>query len=150
MKISVIGGGYVGLVSAVCFAQLGHTVGLIEIDIDRASSISRGSPQIYEKGLEALLSKHLEKSLHVSTAYDAIPDTEIFFICVGTPEGDNGHPDLSMIQSACQSLGRSLIDMDSYHVVVVKSTVPPGPPRALWSPPSWNTPKGQGMKSAFA
>ncbi|MDD5735958.1 MAG: UDP-glucose/GDP-mannose dehydrogenase family protein [Methanothrix soehngenii] len=134
MKISVIGGGYVGLVSAVCFAQLGHTVGLIEIDIDRASSISRGSPQIYEKGLEALLSKHLEKSLHVSTAYDAIPDTEIFFICVGTPEGDNGHPDLSMIQSACQSLGRSLIDMDSYHVVVVKSTVPPGTTEGLVVP----------------
>ncbi len=123
-----------GLVSAVCFAQLGHTVGLIEIDIDRASSISRGSPQIYEKGLEALLSKHLEKSLHVSTAYDAIPDTEIFFICVGTPEGDNGHPDLSMIQSACQSLGRSLIDMDSYHVVVVKSTVPPGTTEGLVVP----------------
>ena len=134
MKISVIGGGYVGLVSAVCFAQLGHTVGLIEIDIDRASSISRGSPQIYEKGLEALLSKHLEKSLHVSTAYDAIPDNEIFFICVGTPEGDNGHPDLSMIQSACQSLGRSLIDMDSYHVVVVKSTVPPGTTEGLVVP----------------
>ena len=134
MKLSVIGGGYVGLVSAVCFAQLGHTVGLIEIDIDRASSISRGSPQIYEKGLEALLSKHLEKSLHVSTAYDAIPDTEIFFICVGTPEGDNGHPDLSMIQSACQSLGRSLIDMDSYHVVVVKSTVPPGTTEGLVVP----------------
>ena len=134
MKISVIGGGYVGLVSAVCFAQLGHTVDLIEIDPDRARSISQGSPQIYEKGLEALLSKHLEKSLHVSTAYDAIPDTEIFFICVGTPEGDNGHPDLSMIQSACQSLGRSLIDMDSYHVVVVKSTVPPGTTEGLVVP----------------
>ena len=105
MKISVIGGGYVGLVSAVCFAQLGHTVDLIEIDPDRARSISQGSPQIYEKSLEALLSKHLEKSLHVSTAYDAIPDTDISFICVGTPEGDNGNPDLSIVQSACQSLG---------------------------------------------
>ena len=134
MKISVIGGGYVGLVSAVCFAQLGHTVDLIEIDIDRARSISQGSPQIYEKGLEALLSKHLEKSLHVSTAYDAIPDTDISFICVGTPEGDNGHPDLSMVQSACQSLGRSLRDKDSYHVVAMKSTVPPGTTEGLVVP----------------
>ncbi|MBP7069236.1 MAG: UDP-glucose/GDP-mannose dehydrogenase family protein [Methanothrix sp.] len=134
MKISVIGGGYVGLVSAVCFAQLGHTVGLIEIDIDRASSISRGSPQIYEKGLEALLSKHLEKSLHVSEGYDNIPDTDLSFICVGTPEGDNGNPDLSIVQSACQSLGRSLRDKDSYHVVVVKSTVPPGTTEGLVVP----------------
>ena len=134
MKISVIGGGYVGLVSAVCFAQLGHTVDLIEIDIDRASSISQGSPQIYEKGLEALLSKHLEKSLHVSIAYDAIPDTDISFICVGTPEGDNGDPDLSIVQSACRSLGRSLRDKDSYHVVVVKSTVPPGATEGLVVP----------------
>lgn len=134
MRISVIGGGYVGLVSAVCFAQLGHTVELIEIDIDRASSISQGSPQIYEKSLEALLSKHLEKSFHVSTAYDAIPDTDISFICVGTPEGDNGDPDLSIVQSACQSLGRSLRDKDSYHVVVVKSTVPPGATEGLVVP----------------
>ena len=66
MKISVIGGGYVGLVSSVCFAQLGHTVELIEIDLDRARSISQGRPQIYEKGLEALLAEHLGESLHVS------------------------------------------------------------------------------------
>lgn len=79
----------------------------------------------------------------MSTAYDAIPDTEIFFICVGTPEGDNGHPDLSMIQSACQSLGRSPIDMDSSCGGREAAPSPPGPPRALWSPPSWNTPKGR-------
>jgi UDPglucose 6-dehydrogenase len=134
MKISVIGGGYVGLVSAVCFAQLGHTVDLIEIDMDRARSICQGRPQIYEKGLEALLSKHLEKSLHVSEGYDNIPDTDLSFICVGTPEGDNGNPDLSIVQSACQSLGRSLRDKYSYHVVVVKSTVPPGTTEGLVVP----------------
>ena len=134
MKISVIGGGYVGLVSAVCFAQLGHSVDLIEIDPDRARYISQGKPQIYEKSLEALLAKHLKKSLHVSTAYDVIPDTDISLICVGTPEGDNGSPDLSIVQSACQSLGRSLRDKDSYHVVVVKSTVPPGTTEGLVVP----------------
>ena len=134
MKISVIGGGYVGLVSAVCFAQLGHSVDLIEIDPDRARYIRQGKPQIYEKGLEALLAKHLKKRLHVSTAYDVIPDTDISLICVGTPEGDNGSPDLSIVQSACQSLGRSLRDKDSYHVVVVKSTVPPGTTEGLVVP----------------
>ena len=134
MKISVIGGGYVGLVSAVCFAQLGHSVDLIEIDPDRVRYISQGKPQIYEKGLEALLAKNLKKSLHVSTAYDVIPDTDISLICVGTPEGDNGSPDLSIVQSACQSLGRSLRDKDSYHVVVVKSTVPPGTTEGLVVP----------------
>ncbi len=134
MKISVIGGGYVGLVSAVCFAQLGHAVELIEINGERAISICQCRPQIFENGLEALLSKHLEKSLHVSTAYDAIPDTDISFICVGTPEGEGGSPDLSMVQSACRSLGRSLEDKDSYHVVIVKSTVPPGTTEGLVVP----------------
>lgn len=134
MKISVIGGGYVGLVSAVCFAQLGHTVELVEIDPDRARSISQGRPQIYEKNLEALLAEHLGKSLHVSSVYNAIPDTDISFICVGTPEGDDGSPNLSMIQSACQSLGRSLRDKNSYHVVAMKSTVPPGTTEGLVIP----------------
>lgn len=134
MKISVIGGGYVGLVSAVCFAQLGHTVELIEIDPDRARSIGQCRPQIYEKGLEALLAEHLGESLHVSSAYDAIPDTDISFICVGTPEGDDGSPDLSMVSSACLSLGRSLRDKNSYHVVAMKSTVPPGTTEGLVIP----------------
>lgn len=134
MKISVIGAGYVGLVSSVCFAELGHLVNLIEIDLDRARSISQGMPMIYEKGLEALLSKHLNKSLHVSTTYEGIPDTDLSFICVGTPEGDDGSPNLSMISSACQSLGRSLKDNDSYHVVVMKSTVPPGTTESLVIP----------------
>lgn len=134
MKISVIGGGYVGLVSAVCFAGLGHSVELIEIDRDRARSISQDRPQIFEKGLEALLSNHLEKGLHVSSGYDAIPDTDLSFICVGTPEGDDGSPDLSMVQSACQSLGRSLRDKNSYHVVAMKSTVPPGTTEGLVIP----------------
>ena len=134
MKISVIGGGYVGLVSSGCFAQLGHTVELIEIDRDRARSISQGRPQIYEKGLEALLTEHLGQNLHVSATYDAIPDTDLSFICVGTPEGDDGSPDLSMVQSACQSLGRSLRDKNSYHVVAMKSTVPPGTTEGLVIP----------------
>ena len=126
MKISVIGGGYVGLVSSVCFAELGHLVNLIEIDEYKAESICCGRPVIFENGLEVLLSKHLGGNLHVSTNYDDIPNTDLSFICVGTPQGDDGQADLSMIQSACSSLGKSLKDKNSYHVVVLKSTAPPG------------------------
>lgn len=134
MKISVIGGGYVGLISAACLAQLGHWVELIEIDPDRARSISQGRPQIYEKGLEALLSKHLGERLHVSSIYDHIAESDLSFICVGTPEGEGGRPDLSMVQSACRSLGRSLRDKSSYHLVVMKSTVLPGTTEGLVIP----------------
>ena len=138
-----------GLGLQVCFAQLGHTVELIEIDRDRARSISQGRPQIYEKGLEALLTEHLGQNLHVSATYDAIPDTDLSFICVGTPEGDDGSPDLSMVQSACQSLGRSLRDKNSYHVVAMKSTVPPGTTEGLVIPTVLKHSAGREVKMGF-
>ena len=126
MRISVIGGGYVGLVSSACFAELGYLVNLIEIDRDKTQAISECKPHLYEKGLETLLSTHIGKSLHIYTNYDRISSSDATFICVGTPHGADGHLDLSMVKSACRSIGESLKDSDAFHVVVVKSTVPPG------------------------
>ncbi|HOK58247.1 MAG TPA: UDP-glucose/GDP-mannose dehydrogenase family protein [Methanothrix sp.] len=128
MRISVIGGGYVGLVSAVCFAELGHSVDLVEIDRAKCDAINAGHPPIYENGLEELLSAHAGKNLHAYVEYDHIKYSDIIFICVGTPQGPDGHPDLSNIISSSESIGRALRDTDDtrYHVVVVKSTVPPG------------------------
>jgi UDPglucose 6-dehydrogenase len=134
MRISVIGGGYVGLVSSVCFAELGHLVGLVEIDPEKAESINSGKPLIYENGLEQLLSIHASRNLHACQNYDTIPASDLSFICVGTPMGVDGYADLTWISSACRSLGQSLKDNDDYHVVVVKSTVPPGTTEGLIMP----------------
>jgi UDPglucose 6-dehydrogenase len=134
MRISVIGGGYVGLVSSACFAELGHLVSLIETDEDKVKSITSGKSPIFESGLEELLSIHAGQNLHAFANYDSPPASDLSFVCVGTPQGIDGHADLSMIVSASQALGRSLRDKNEYHVVVVKSTVPPGTTESLVMP----------------
>jgi UDPglucose 6-dehydrogenase len=134
MRISVVGGGYVGLVSAACFAQLGHCVDVIEIDEEKAEAINEGRSPIYEKGLEELLSRHVGVSLCARAGYDRVSDTDISFICVGTPPGPGGGADLSMVEKAGRSLGESLQERRGYHVVVVKSTVPPGTTENLVMP----------------
>ncbi len=134
MKVSVIGGGYVGLVSSACFAELGHSVDLIEIDEERVEAINSGKPPIYEKGLEELLRKHAGHDLRANSGYDDLLNSDISFICVGTPSGSDGSADLSMIEAASRSIGESLKGREGYHVVVVKSTVPPGTTQNLVIP----------------
>ena len=126
MKISVIGGGYVGLVSAACFADMGHDVSVIEIDKKKVECINSGISPIYEKGLQDLLSIHSGQALHATTSYDNISNSDLSMICVGTPPRADGSSDLSMMDSCSASIGKALHDIDRYHVVTVKSTVPPG------------------------
>jgi UDPglucose 6-dehydrogenase len=134
MRISVVGGGYVGLVSAVCFSQLGHNVDLIEIDPTKVEAINQGRPPIYENGLEEILLAHAGKNLTATSSYESIPDSEVVLICVGTPPAQDGGADLSMIASAARSIGIALQKSDEYHVVAVKSTVPPGTTEHLVRP----------------
>jgi UDPglucose 6-dehydrogenase len=134
MKISVVGGGYVGLVSSASFAELGHSVELIEVDADKVRAINSAEPPIHEKGLGELLSRHVGRNLKASCDYDRVRDADLSFICVGTPPGPDGSADLSMAMSASRSLGESLQGRDGYHVVVVKSTVPPGTTQNLIMP----------------
>lgn len=117
-----------GLVSSVCFAELGHSVNLIEIDENKSKAINSGKSPIYESGLEDLLSSHIGRNLHASTDYDAISSTDMSIICVGTPLGADKRLDLSIVASASKSIGEHLKDRapNAYHVVVLKSTVPPG------------------------
>ncbi|HWQ19928.1 MAG TPA: UDP-glucose/GDP-mannose dehydrogenase family protein [Methanotrichaceae archaeon] len=126
MRVSIVGGGYVGLVSSICLAELGHSIDLIEIDAGRANAINSGNSPIYENGLEYLLSKHAGKSLRTRTDYGGVAGSELVFICVGTPKTESGSADLSMVESASRSIGRALQDDTGHHVVAVKSTVPPG------------------------
>ena len=134
MRISVVGGGYVGLVSAACFSELGHSVNLIEIDAQKVKAINLGRPPIYEKGLEEMLRAHAGRNLTATSDYKCIPDSEIILICVGTPQGPDGEADLSMIASCAKSIGIALQNCDGYHIVAVKSTVPPGTTERLVQP----------------
>lgn len=129
-----MGGGYVGLVSAVCFSELGHKVDLIEIDQAKVKAINQGMPPIFEKGLEELLLAHAGRNLTATSNYRSIPDSEVALICVGTPPDPTGGADLSMITSAARSIGIALQNCDGYHVVAVKSTVPPGTTEHLVKP----------------
>jgi len=126
MKISIVGGGYVGLVTGSCFAKLGHDVTIIDVDPVKVQSINNGQPPIYENGLEDLLKQNTGLRLRASTGYDSVAKAEIVFICVGTPPQPDGSANLSYIESASTSIGTGLKINPHYCVVVVKSTVPPG------------------------
>lgn len=126
MKISVIGTGYVGTVSAACFAELGHDVICVDIDKSKIDRINAGIPPIYEEGLPELLKKHAGKRLSATSDYDsAIMNSDVSFICVGTPSDSEGNIDLGIVRAASASIGDSLRKKKSYHVIVVKSTVVP-------------------------
>src|SRR5659263_719789 len=126
MKISVIGTGYVGTVSAACFAELGHEVICVDIDPLKIDMLNRGEPPIYEDGLSELLKKHVGKNLSATSDYDfAINNSDVSFICVGTPSDHDGKIDLGIVRAASASLGKAIRKKKGYHVIVVKSTVVP-------------------------
>ncbi len=126
MKVSIIGSGYVGSVSAACFAELGHEVICIDIDEEKVRQINAGIPPIWEEGLGELMEKHAEKELIATSDYDyAVQNSDVSFICVGTPSGEDGSIDLGIVRAASASLGKAIGKKDHYHVVVVKSTVVP-------------------------
>ena len=126
MKVSVIGTGYVGLVSGVCLAEMGHEVVCVDVDRAKVDQINRGQSPIYEPGLEDLLKKHSGKNMRADTDLQAaVIATDLSLISVGTPyRGDK--IDLTYIRQAAQEIGAALKNKDGYHVVVVKSTVVPG------------------------
>lgn len=126
MKISVIGTGYVGTVSAVCFAELGHQVTCVDVDKSKIDQINAGVAPIYEEGLSGLLKKHAGKNLRATSDYDlAVINSDVSFICVGTPSDSHGNIDLHIVKAACNGIGDSLRKKKRYHVVAIKSTVVP-------------------------
>jgi UDPglucose 6-dehydrogenase len=126
MKVSVVGTGYVGLVSGVCLAAKGHEVVCIDIDEAKVNKINQGIPPIYEEGLEDLLKANIGTRLTASTDLrTAVLNSQISLIAVGTPfKGDE--IDLKYVKEVARQIGTVLKDKDSYHLVVVKSTVVPG------------------------
>ena len=126
MKITIVGGGYVGLVTGACFADIGHEVSIIEIDPVKVLMMNEKKAPIFEPGLENILVRTMGKNLRAGLTYDPVSTSDLTFICVGTPPQEDGSANLAYIESASRSVGHALQNATGYHVVVVKSTVPPG------------------------
>jgi len=125
MNIGVIGSGYVGLVAAACFSEMGNSVVCIDVDQTKIDKLKMGVIPIYEPGLSTLVKKNFAKgSLKFSIDInDALSVAEVVFIAVGTPMGDDGSADLKYVLQVAQSIGEN---MQHYLVIVDKSTVPVG------------------------
>jgi UDPglucose 6-dehydrogenase len=125
MRISVIGTGYVGLVSGVCFAEMGNRVICVDIDKKKVNDLKNGKVPIYEPNLESMvLDNYKKKSLNFTTDIkEALDSTNICFIAVGTPMGEDGSADLQYVLSVAESIGKNM----RHHMFVIdKSTVPVG------------------------
>jgi UDPglucose 6-dehydrogenase len=125
MKIAVVGTGYVGLVTGTCFAETGNDVICVDIDKSKVDKLSNGQITIYEPGLEKLFLRNLrEERLSFTTSLEeGIKDASIIFLALPTPQGEDGFADLKYVLGVADHLGKI---MDSYKVVVDKSTVPVG------------------------
>ncbi len=125
MKLTVIGTGYVGLVSGTCFSEMGNKVTCVDIDQEKINKLHKGIIPIYEPGLEKMVLKNVEKkNLFFTTKLeDTINETEIVFIAVGTPMGEDGSADLQYVLDVAKEIGQK---MNHRLIVVDKSTVPVG------------------------
>ena len=126
MNISVVGTGYVGLVSGACLAETGHNVTCVDVDARKVDMINRKEAPIYEKGLDDLLDRNVGTRLTATQDLrTAVLESDLSLIAVGTPF-DGEVIDLTYIKTVARQIGEVLRDKDGYHVVVVKSTVVPG------------------------
>jgi GDP-mannose 6-dehydrogenase len=127
-RISVFGLGYVGAVSLACLARDGHRVTGVDIDAFKLNLIRAGKSPILEEGIQELMHDVVSSGRVTVTndAAQAIRDTELTFVCVGTPSAANGSQDLTAILRLTEQIGKALADKREFHTVVVRSTVQPG------------------------
>lgn len=125
MNIAIVGTGYVGLVSGVCFAEMGADVTCVDIDKDKIAALRRGEVPIYEPGLEEMLRRNVEAGrLHFATSLaECIDSQQVVFSAVGTPPAEDGGADLGQVWAVARDFGRAV---SRYTLLVTKSTVPVG------------------------
>ncbi len=125
MKLCIAGTGYVGLVSGACFAEMGNAVHCVDTDEEKISMLRSGGIPIYEPGLEKLVKTNVDRgTLHFTTSIEeAVAQTDIVFIAVGTPPGEDGSADLKYVLQVAKSIGEHMVHR---MIVVDKSTVPVG------------------------
>lgn len=128
MRVSVFGLGYVGSVSAASLAADGHSIVGVDVNAKKIAAIREGRSPIVEPGLDALLQDGVAQHRLTATAdtEEAIRETDLSLLCVGTPSRKNGSLDLTYLTRVCEQIGDALKRKDDYHVVVVRSTVLPG------------------------
>jgi UDPglucose 6-dehydrogenase len=125
MKISIVGTGYVGLVTGACLAETGATVNCIDVDTEKIENLNKGILPIYEPGLEPLVKRNMEKGRLVfgTDLSKVVDESDAIFIAVGTPPDEDGSADLKYVTGVAKEIGQHI---DRYTVVVTKSTVPVG------------------------
>lgn len=125
MKLCIVGTGYVGLVSAACFAEMGNSVTCIDVNKDVVARLNAGSVHIFEPGLEPMVRRsHADGRLKFTTSLaEGLVGADCAFICVGTPPGEDGSCDLHYVEQVAREIGRT---MENDLIVVDKSTVPVG------------------------
>ncbi|HET7233300.1 MAG TPA: UDP-glucose/GDP-mannose dehydrogenase family protein [Longimicrobium sp.] len=128
MRVAVVGSGYVGLVAGACLAETGNTVVCADIDAGKVERLRRGEIPIYEPGLEPLVERNLsEGRLSFTTDVGrAVAESEVIFIAVGTPPGEDGSADLQHVLSVAETIGRNMPADGPEKIVITKSTVPVG------------------------
>ncbi len=124
MRIAIVGSGYVGLVAAACFAEIGHQVVCVDSDEAKVAALQRGETIIHEEFLPELIARQQGERLKFTTSLsEGVSHAAMVFIAVGTPPCENGEADVSVLDSVCREIARSV---DGFKVVVIKSTVPVG------------------------
>lgn len=123
MKITVIGAGYVGLVTSVCLADIGNEVMCVKKSIDKLDELNKGMSPIYEPGLSEMLQTNLEEGriCFTNKMDEGVNFSDVLFVCVGTPESKVGKADLSQVEEVSRQIAE---EMDSYKLIIEKSTVP--------------------------
>lgn len=128
MNVAVFGLGYVGCVSAACLARDGHTVIGVDVSAQKVAAVAGGRSPLIEPGLDELVGEMVRGGRLRATSDSrlAVHESELSLICVGTPSNGNGSLDMHFVENVCRHIGVALATHDSYHVVVVRSTVLPG------------------------
>lgn len=127
-NISILGIGYVGVVSAACLANDGHTVVAVDVDPAKVDKVNAGETPIVEAGLDGLIRKTVDMGRLTATldVAEAIRTTDMSFVCVGTPSDPDGSIGLAYVKQACIQIGKEIARKDGFHSVVIRSTIVPG------------------------
>ncbi|HEX2022394.1 MAG TPA: nucleotide sugar dehydrogenase, partial [Candidatus Thermoplasmatota archaeon] len=126
VRVAVVGSGYVGLCTGVVLAEAGHDVTLVDSDARKVAAVGEGRAPFYEPGLDEALARLRGRIGGTTALPDAVAAAEFTYLCVGTPQGEDGRIDLAHVRAASADVGRALRRAARGHVVVVKSTVVPG------------------------
>ena len=128
MKLSIFGLGYVGCVSAACFAKEGHTVIGVDVNANKVQMINAANSPIVEAGIGPLLNEVVESDRLTATTDPsaAVLGSEVSLVCVGTPSNPNGSLDLRYVTRVCEEIGAALKEKNERHAVVMRSTMLPG------------------------